>query len=148
LVFFAVPQVLLGFLLFFAGDISLHLDSFARLSGIIYLLPVLPFLTVLSLFFSLRIEDSVPLTPQHLLVSKNGIAYMLWSSIYIVAGMVYFLRPLFLYYYYRAMGRPIPVLEITLWFAGFIAINVILMILLYRKSITLLGKKEFSASSS
>lgn len=148
LLFFALPQVMLGFLMFLAGDISLHLDSFARLSGILYLLPVLPFLTVLSLFFSLRIEDTVPLTPQHLLVSKNGIAYMLWSSLYIVAGMVYFLRPLFLYYYHRAVGRSVPMVEIGLWFAGFILVNIVLMIILYRKSLSLLEKKEFSASSS
>lgn len=146
--FFVVPQVMLGFILFLAGDISLHLDSFARLTGVVYLLPVLPFLTVLSLFFSLRIEDTVPLTPQHLLVSKNGIAYMLWSSIYIVLGMVYFLRPLFLYYYYRTTERPIPAFRISLWFVVFILINIAGMILLYRKSLSLLRKKEFSASSS
>jgi ABC-2 type transport system permease protein len=148
LLFFAVPQVVIGFLLFLAGDISLHLDFFARLSGVVYLLPVLPFLTVLSLFFSLRIEETVPLTPQHLLVSKNGIAYMLWSSIYIVLCMVYFLRPLFLYYYHRTIERPVPTFEIVIWFAGFILVNIVLMILLYRRSLILLRKKEFSASSS
>jgi ABC-2 type transport system permease protein len=148
LLFFGVPQVVIGFLLFLAGDISLHLDFFARLSGVVYLLPVLPFLTFLSLFFSLRIEETVPLTPQHLLVSKNGIAYMLWSSVYIVLCMVYFLRPLFLYYYHRTIERPVPVFEILVWFGGFVVVNIGLMVLLYRKSLTLLRKKEFSASSA
>ncbi len=144
LVFFNVPQVLLGFLLFFAGDISLKLDGFARLSGIAFLLPVLPFLTVLAVYYSLKVEDGIPLSPQHLVASRNGISYMIWSMLYIVLGMIYFLRPMFAYYFYRITGRDIPVLEIALWFGGFFLINLGLSYFFYRRGLTLLNKKEFS----
>ncbi len=146
LLFFVVPQVIIGFILFFTGDISLHLDGFTRLSGMVYLVPVLPFLTVLSLFFSLKIEETVPLTPQHLLVSRSGISYMLWSSIYIVVGMIYFVRPLFLFYFSRLAARTVPTFEISLWFGGFLLLNLVLMMVFYRKSVSLWNKKEFSVN--
>jgi ABC-2 type transport system permease protein len=143
LLFFVVPQVIIGFILFFTGDISLGLDAFTRLSGMVYLLPVLPFLTVLSLFFSLKIEETVPLTPQHLLVSRSGISYMLWSAIDIVVGMIYFVRPLFVFYFSRFAKRAVPTFEISLWFGGFLLVNAALMIMFYRKSVSLWNKREF-----
>jgi len=147
LVFFMVPQMIIGFILFFTGDISLHLEPFARISGIFFLLPVLPFLTVLSLFFSLRIGESVPLTPQHLIVSKNGISYMLWSSVYILACMIYFVRPLFLYHYSQFMKRTVPTFEIASWFIGFLLINLLFIVIIYRRSFSIWKKREFSGSS-
>lgn len=142
LVFFALPQALIGFFLFFSADISLHLDSFARLSGTIFLLPLLPFLTVLALFFSLKIEDSIPLTPQHLIMSKSGISYMLWGLVVIAASMIYFVRPLFLYYFnsYRRAAVPWP--EILAWFFGFYLIFLILAMILYKRSLYGWQKKE------
>ncbi|UCH95628.1 MAG: hypothetical protein JSV88_01955 [Candidatus Aminicenantes bacterium] len=147
LLFHVIPLMIVGFILFFTGDLALHLDTFARISGIIFLAPALPFLTVLAIYFSLRIEESVPLTPQHLVMSGSGISYMLWSSIYIVAGMIYFVRPLFLYHYSRIVLRPIPYLEISLWFAGFLLVNLILIALFYKKSLSNWKKREFTASS-
>lgn len=144
--FFAVPQMIIGFVLFLMGDVSLGIDAFARGSGFVFLLPVLPFLTVLSLFYSLKIKETVPLTPNSLLTSRSGISYMLWSMAYIVLGMIYFLRPLFLYYYNRFREQPIPVLEITLWFAGFVVLNVIIMTVLYRRGLSTWNNKEFSES--
>lgn len=143
LLFFAIPQMLIGFALFLAGDISLHLDPFARISGFVFLVPTLPFLTVLAVFHSLKIEESVPLTPQHLIASKNGISYMLWSLIYIVAGMVYFVRPLFLYYYSQWTKRAVPIVEISLWFGAFFLVNLVLIFIFYRRSLSLWMKREF-----
>jgi len=145
-VFFVVPQMIIGFVLFLAGDISLGLDAFARGSGFVFLAPVLPFLTVLSLFYSLKIRETVPLTPNSLLASRSGVSYMLWSMTYIVLGMVYFVRPLFLYYYNRFRGYPVPVLEISLWFAAFVLLNIFIMAVLYRRSLSTWNKKEFSES--
>lgn len=145
-VFFAVPQTIIGFVLFLAGDISLGLDAFARGSGFVFLVPVLPFLTVLSLFYSLKIKETVPLTPNSLLASRSGISYMLWSLTYIVLGMIYFLRPLFLYYYNRFREQPIPVFEISLWFGGFVILNIAIMTVLYRRSLSTWKNKEFSES--
>lgn len=145
-VFFGVPQLLIGFMLFLAGDISLGLDTFARVSGLFFLLPVLPFLTVMALYYSLKIKEPVSLTPQHLLVSKSGISYMLWSMVYIVLGMIYFVRPLFLYYYNNFRGQTVPYVEISLWFAGFLLLNVSILVLVYRRSLSLWNEHEFFAS--
>jgi ABC-2 type transport system permease protein len=147
LLFYVIPQMMVGFVLFFTGDIALHLDTFTRIGGIIYLTPALPFLTVLALYFSLRIQETVPLTPQHLVTSRSGISYMLWSAVYVVAGMIYFVRPFFLYHFNRFLQRPIPYLEISLWFVGFLLINSIMIVFFYKKSVSIWNKKEFTASS-
>jgi len=100
----------------------------------------------LSLFYSLKIKETVPLTPNSLLASRSGISYMIWSMAYIVLGMIYFLRPLFLYYYNQFRGRTIPVLEISLWFGGFVLLNIFIMTVLYRRSLSTWKNKEFSES--
>jgi ABC-2 type transport system permease protein len=144
LFFFMVPQMVIGLVLFLAGDISLHLDPFARISGFVFLVPTLPFLTVLAIFYSLKIKESVPsLTPQHLIVSKSGISYMLWSLIYVVLGMVYFVRPLFLYYYSQWSKQEVPIGEISLWFGGFFLLNLVLIGIFYKRSVSLWMKREF-----
>ncbi|MCP5051177.1 MAG: hypothetical protein GY940_28690 [bacterium] len=143
LAFWAVPQFLTGFALFLAGDIALQQDGFMRLSGFVFLVPALPFLTVLSLYFSLKIDPSVPLTPQHLVVSRSGISYMIWSLVYIVVGMIYFIRPVFLYYYSGYMKRPVPTLEIAIWFIVFWLVNAVLIGIFYKRSTSLWREKEF-----
>lgn len=143
LLFYLIPQLFIGFLLFFIGDIALNIDSFARLSGILFLLPVIPFLTLLSFYFSLKVPDSTPLSPQHLIVSRSGISSMLWSLSYIVLCMIYFIRPSFLYYFNTFRKRSIPEMEIALWFIGFIVLNTVLLIYLYRKSLVLWKSKQF-----
>jgi ABC-2 type transport system permease protein len=146
LLFYVIPQMIVGFLLFFTGDIALHLDAFTRIGGIIFLAPALPFLTVLALYFSLKIQETVPITPQHLVMSRSGISYMLWSAIYVVACMIYFVRPFFLYHFNRIFQRPIPYLEICLWLVGFLLINSIMIVFFYKRSISIWNNKEFTAS--
>jgi ABC-2 type transport system permease protein len=143
LLFYAIPHILIGFILFFAGDIALKLDPFLRFTGILFLLPVLPALTIMSFYFSLKVDASVTLTPQHLVASRNGILYMIWSLVYVVAGMVYFVRPVFLYYYSLYLSRPMPVIEIATWFILFWLLNIILMIRLSRKSLTTWKQQEY-----
>lgn len=147
LLFFMIPQVIIGYILFFTGDMALHLEPFSRASGIVFLLPVLPFLTVMSLYFSLRIDEPMPLTPQHLLTSRSGISYMLWSLLYVAVGMVYLLRPLYVYYRSEFLQQPTPVWELAAWFGGFILLNLVIMMFLYRGSVSTWNKKEFSFSS-
>ncbi len=143
LLFYAIPQMIIGFILFFTADIALQLDSFARLSGTIFLLPVLPFLTVLALYYSLKLEENIPLTPQHLIVSRSGVLYMLFGMLAIVLSMIYFVRPLFIYYYSLYRKVPVPNFEIFLWFLVFCLIFVGIMILLYRRSLALWRQREF-----
>jgi ABC-2 type transport system permease protein len=146
ILFFLVPQLVFGLILFLAGDLALQLGSFTRISGLIFLIVIIPFLTVLALFFSLKIEGSVALTPQHLVSSKSGISYMFWSFITIVLSMIYFVRPLYLYYYSLFLKKSIPVLEIALWLIGFIFIYLAVMVLIYRRSLSIWRRREFSSS--
>jgi ABC-2 type transport system permease protein len=145
LLFYVIPQIIIGFTLFLAGDAALGLDTFARFSGFVFLAPVLPFLTILALYFSLKVDESVPLTPQHLILSRSGISYMLWSMFYTALGMVYLVRPLFLYYYTKWTKLPVPVLEISIWFGVFIPANIALFALFYKKCSSIWNNKEISS---
>jgi ABC-2 type transport system permease protein len=141
--FFVIPQYVIGFLLFFTGDLALKLDPFMRFSGILFLLPAVFFLTVLALYFSFQIEGSHSLSPQHLLVSKQGVSYMLWSLVYVVGCMFYFVRPLFLFYYNNFRKTPVPFPEISLWFLGFVLVNLLFSLFFYRRSLKLWLRREF-----
>ena len=143
LMFYLVPQYIIGFILFFTGDIALQLDPFMRVTGILFLLPTVLFLTVFALYFGLSIKESVPLSPQHLLVTKQGISYMLWSFAYIIGSMFYFVRPLFIFYYSTFRHRDVPFVEIGLWFAGFFLLNIIAIVFYYRRGRKLWLEREF-----
>lgn len=143
LVFFAIPQLVIGFLLFYTGDITLKLDPFSRVTALFFLGPVLILLTVLAIFYGLQIGESAPVTPQHLIVSKSGISYMLWSLLIIGLGMVYFLRPLFLYYFNLFRMKPVPFPEIFVWFFGFLLLCVLMAGFFYRRSLVLWDEREF-----
>jgi len=143
LFFYFVPQFFIGILLFLAGDAALKLDSFSRVTGFVFLVPMLPCLTLMALFFSMKVESTVPLSPQHLVISRSGISYMLWSLVYIAAGMVYFVRPMFLFYYSQWVKRPVPFFEITVWYVGFVVLNILFMVILYRRSLSTWKRKEF-----
>lgn len=143
LLFFGVPLCLIGFVLFFTGDFTMQLDPFIRISGSVFLVPLLPYLVILALYYSLQLSDQVPLSPQHLIVTKPGILFMLWSMVAIFASMVYFVRPLFVYYYNFFLKREIPVWEILLWFLGFIVLYILLTIPLIRSSLKTWRRKEY-----
>ncbi len=143
LLFFAIPQVLIGFALFYTGDISLKIDPFIRVAALFFLIPILVLLSVMAVFFGLQINRPTPITPQHLIVSKAGISYMLWSLLMIVMGMIYFARPLFLFYYNLYRMRAIPYLEIFMWFFGFVILNLVAGKWLYGKSQRLWARREF-----
>ncbi len=143
LLFFAIPQVLIGFVLFYTGDISLKIDPFIRIAALFFLIPLLVLLSVMAVFFGLQINRPTPITPQHLIVSKAGISYMLWSLLMIVMGMVYFARPLFLFYYNLYRMSAIPYLEIFIWFFGFVILNLVAGKWLYGKSQRLWARREF-----
>lgn len=143
LLFFAIPQIAIGFALFYTGDISLKIDPFIRVAALFYLIPLLLLLSVMAVFFGLQINRSIPVSPQHLIVSKPGIYYMLWSLLFIVGGMAYFVRPLFLFYFNSFQMKPIPYPEIFLWFFGFAIINLVLGRWLYAKSQRRWALREF-----
>ncbi len=138
-----IPMMILSLALFFTGEVTLGLDSTTRISGILYLFPVVTFLTVLAIWFGLRVRSSRFTTPQHLIISSNGIALMLWSLAYVVITVLYMIRPLFIYYFSKLTRRPVPIYEIFLWILLFYLINISLIILFLKKSEKLWSEKEF-----
>ena len=141
--FYTLPHLLLGLFLFFSGDLALDMDPFIRFIGIVFLVPMLVFLSLLALYFGLQWSGRVPLTPQHLIVSKPGISYMLWSLLLVVAGMVYFVRPLFLYFFSLYRFEPLPMVEIYAWVAVYVCLMSLSCHRVWRRSRRVWLSREF-----
>ncbi|MEN8223265.1 MAG: hypothetical protein ABFR36_08405 [Acidobacteriota bacterium] len=142
-IFYLIPMFLISFGLFFAGEVILELDKITRLSGVLYLTPVVIFITLLAFYFSLQLKGSKQLSPQHLITTREGISFMLWSLVYIVLSLIFMIRPLFLYFYARFTGKVIPIGEISLWIAAFFLINFLLIYIYSRVLKKGWSEKEF-----
>ena len=138
--FHLLPLLLIGFVLYALGDLALHFDGFTRVSALVFLAPGISFLTVLSLVLGIETNETNPLSPEHVIVSKQGISYMLWSMIYLVGGLLALARPVAVYYWHRFTHEPVPYLEIGAWFSGFLLVNFALIAFYYRR-----GKREWLA---
>ena len=141
--FYWLPLLVIGMTLFIVGDMTLKIDPFFRLAAFLFLPLAVTSLTSLALLFGVNVPEIAPLSPQHLVVSRRGIAYMLWSMIVIVASLVFFARPLFLYYYHQALRRPLPWVEIVLWLSVFVLAHLLLTLVAYRRGKTVWQKREF-----
>lgn len=117
--FYLMPQLLLGFGLFAVADLTLHFDGFLRLTAALFLPPVIVLVAVLAIFFGVRVGDIAPLSVQHVVVSRQGIAYMLWSLVAVVGALALFVRPVLLYYWTQFRGEPAPLGEIAAWYGGY-----------------------------
>jgi hypothetical protein len=131
--FHLAPQLLIGFALYAVGDLALHFDAFTRIIALVFLTPAIVFLTILSLVLGIETNESNPLSPEHVIVSKQGISYMLWSMIYLVAGMIFLVRPVGVYYWHHFTHAAIPYGEIMAWFLGFELVNLALISFYYRR---------------
>ena len=140
LLFHLLPLLFVGFLLYALGDLALHFDVFTRVIALMFLTPAIVFLTVLSLVLGIETNETNPLSPEHVIVSKQGISYMLWSMIYLVAGMIFLIRPVGIYYWHHFTHAAIPYREILAWFLGFELVNLVLITFYYRR-----GKKLWLA---
>ena len=140
--FYLSPQLVIGLMLLWIGDLSLHFDGFTRVFGLLFLLPAITFLTTLAHFFGMKIKELSHLSPEHVIVSKNGIAYMLWSMIYIVLALVFFARPVFLFYYAGFTRNPVPYAEIVTWFTAFLVINFLAVLIFFRRCRTMWRRRE------
>lgn len=143
LFFYGIPQMILGLILFIVSDLTLQLDTFMLMGGLVYLIPVLILLSVLALYFGLSVDERIPLSPQHLIVSRQGIAYMLWGLVYIVLSLIYFIRPFFLFYYNRHIRQLIPWTEISIWFGGFWLLHIMMVWILLKKMIRVWVHKDY-----
>ncbi len=128
-----LPLLLVGFVLYGLGDLALHFDGFTRLIALVFLTPAIVFLTIFSLTLGIETNETNPLSPEHVIVSKQGISYMLWSMIYLVGGMLFLVRPVGAYYWHRFTRDAVPYAEIGAWFAGFVLVNAALIVHYYRK---------------
>jgi ABC-2 type transport system permease protein len=133
LLFHLLPLLFIGFALYGLGDLALHFDGFTRLIALTFLTPAIIFLTILSLVLGIETNVTNPLSPEQVIVSKQGISYMLLSMIYMVAGILFLIRPVGVYYWHLFTHEAIPYAEITAWFAGFLLINSALIVYYYRK---------------
>jgi ABC-2 type transport system permease protein len=133
LMFHLLPQLLIGFALYALGDLALHFDGFTRLIALVFLMPAIVFLTVLSLVLGIETNETNPLSPEHVIVSKQGISYMLWSMIYLVGGMAFLARPVGVYYWHRFTREAVPYAEIAAWFAAFLLLNLAMIAHYYRR---------------
>ncbi|MCU0235642.1 MAG: hypothetical protein MUC72_00985 [Acidobacteria bacterium] len=133
LLFHLLPLLLVGFALYALGDLSLQFDAFTRIIALLFLAPAIVFLTTLALVLGIETNETNPLSPEHVIVSKQGISYMLWSVIYVVGGMLFLVRPVGVYYWHRFTREAIPYMEIGAWFAGFLLLNAVLVAVYYRR---------------
>jgi ABC-2 type transport system permease protein len=140
LLFHLLPLLLIGFALYALGDLALHFDGFTRVMALVFLAPGIIFLTILSLVLGIETNETNPLSPEHVIVSKQGISYMLWSMIYLVGGLLVLARPVAVYYWHRFTHEPVPYVEIGAWFSGFLLANSALIAYYYRR-----GKKLWLA---
>ena len=131
--FHLLPQLFIGFSLYVLGDLALRFDAFTRVIALVFLAPAIVFLTVLALTLGIETNETNPLSPEHVIVSKQGVSYMLWSMIYVVAGMLFLVRPVGVYYWHLFTRRATPWLEIVAWFAGFLLVNALLIAYYYRR---------------
>jgi len=133
LLFHLLPQLLIGFTLYALGDLALHFDGFTRLIALVFLPPAIVFLTTLSLVLGIETNETNPLSPEHVIVSKQGISYMLWSMIYLAGGLLFLARPVGVFYWHRVTREAVPYAEIAAWFAGFLLLNFALIAYYYRR---------------
>ncbi len=138
--FHLLPLLLVGFTLYGLGDLALDFDGFTRIVALVFLAPAIAFLTVFSLVLGIETNATNPLSPEQVILSKQGISYMLWSMIYVVGGMLFLARPVGIYYWNFFTRRAIPRAEIAAWFAGFLLVNAALTAFYYRR-----GKKYWLA---
>ena len=133
LMFHLLPLLAIGFILYGLGDLTLSFDGFTRIIAFIFLTPAIVFLTVLSLTLGTETNETNPISPEHVIGSKQGISYMLWSMIYVVGGMLFLARPVGVYYWHHYTHETVPYAEIIAWFAGFLLVNAFLTIRYYRR---------------
>ncbi|MCK5003964.1 MAG: hypothetical protein KAS21_02705 [Candidatus Aminicenantes bacterium] len=131
-IFYLIPMFIISFGLFFAGEIILKLDEITKVSGVLYLTPVVTLITLMAFHFSLQQKGSKQLSPQHLITSREGISFMLWSLVYIVLSLIFMIRPLYLYFFAKFTRRIIPIGEISLWITAFFLINFLLIYIFSR----------------
>jgi ABC-2 type transport system permease protein len=133
LLFHLLPLLFVGFALYGLGDLALHFDAFTRVIALVFLAPAIIFLTTFSLVLGIETNETNPLSPEHVIVSKQGISYMLWSMIYLVGGMLFLARPVGVYYWHRFIREAVPYMEIAAWFIGFELVNLVLIVWYYRR---------------
>lgn len=141
--YYLLPHLVAGFTLFAVGLAALGVDRFSTLAGTLFLLPAMVFLTVLALHFGAMVPERAAVSPQHALLSRAGVAYMLISLGFVVLCLVYQVRPYFLYYYSRFIHETPPWTEIAIWFTAFPLLLSLAAAWLYRRTVHRWEQRDF-----
>ena len=131
------PQVLLGLCIFLAGHWILHQDTFMLLTGLVFLIPGLIYISLLAFRYGLEVLPGPNETPENLLLSRSGITFMLTSLAFIIASMLLFTLPIARFYLHLFHKLPAPTAIICAWYGGFLFIVFLLSRHALRKSYSL-----------
>jgi len=114
------PQVTLGLGIYLTGAVILRLDPFMFWSGLVYLAPALIFLSLLAFRYGLEVLPGPNESPENLLLSRAGIAFMLLSLGFIVFSLALFIYPIAVYYLRKVHGMAPPWGIIAAWYGGYV----------------------------
>lgn len=119
-------------LIYGATILVLGPDPFMNLAGGLFLFSSVPLFTIWALGLGIGLCRESAVSPQHLIVSRQGISYMTTTFFHTLLMLLFFSRPLFLYY--RSLYRrvPPPGTEIFAWLAVAVSINLLLTLILLR----------------
>lgn len=127
-------HTLSGLLLFIATIMTLKPDSFMILAGGLFLFSSLPLFTIWAIGSGISLCRHTPLSPQHLIMSRPGIFYMIATFFHTLIMFILFTRPLYLFYRTRSGPGLPPGLEIVLWMGGITLLNLLAALWLYQRS--------------
>lgn len=121
-------------LLYTATVLILRPDGFMNLVGALFLFSSLPLFTIWALGSGMKLCTENALSPQHLILSRQGIFYMIATFFHTLIMFVLFSRPLYLYYRRSRAHLPDPHSEIAIWLILICALNLLLAAWLLKRS--------------
>jgi ABC-2 type transport system permease protein len=123
-----------GLLLFLATILILKPAPFMTLSGGLFIFSSLPLFTVGALGSGMALCSNSTLSPQHLIMSRQGIFYMIATFFHTLLMFALFTRPLYLHFRQLKVPDSAPTMEITLWLGIITLLNLLAALGLYNHS--------------
>lgn len=143
ILFYLLPNLGITMLLFLLTDLLIGFDAGMRTLGFMFLIPAAVFLTLLAVLFSLGIEGSEALSPQHVVISRKGISYMLLSMIYFISALAVLARPFYLVIYARFQHSLFLTPEMISWLLLFVSVHAIFGWRMFKKAEKIWLEREY-----
>ncbi len=118
--------------IFTATLFVLRPTPFMSLVGGLFLFTSVPLFTIWAMGSGIGLCRESSASPQHLIISRQGIFYMTATFFHTLLMSIFYSRPLFLYYHSLFIRIPTPVAEITVWLFVGGSINLLLALILFR----------------